>query len=48
MALYSRIIAWKISWIEEPSGLEFMGPQKAGYDWATEQNVHKLSLVKAS
>ena len=28
MALYSRIIAWKISWIEEPSGLEFMGHKK--------------------
>ena len=32
MALYSRIIAWKISWIEEPGGLESMGPQRVGHD----------------
>ena len=36
------------NWIEEPGGLESMGPQRAGHDWTTEHNAHKLSLVKAS
>ena len=25
MATHSSILAWKISWIEEPGGLQFMG-----------------------
>ena len=25
MATHSSILAWKIPWIEEPSGLQFMG-----------------------
>ena len=28
MATYSSILAWKISWTEEPGGLESMGVQK--------------------
>ena len=27
MATHSRILAWKIQWIEEPGGLQFMGSQ---------------------
>ena len=27
MATHSSIRAWKISWIEEPGGLQFMGLQ---------------------
>ena len=26
-AIHSRILAWKIQWIEEPGGLQFMGSQ---------------------
>jgi len=29
---HSSILAWKIPWTEEPSGLQCMESQKAGYD----------------
>ena len=29
MATHSSILAWKIPWTEEPSGLQFMGSQKS-------------------
>ena len=29
MATHSNILAWKIPWIEEPGGLQSMGPQKS-------------------
>ena len=27
-ATHSNILSWRIPWIEEPCGLQFMGPQK--------------------
>ena len=33
MATHSSILAWKISWTEEPGGLQSMGSQKVGHDW---------------
>ena len=36
MATHSGIIAWRIPWTEEPSGLQSMGLQRVGYDRATE------------
>ena len=35
MAPHSSTLAWKIPWIEEPGGLQSMGSQRVGYDWAT-------------
>ena len=35
MAIHSSILAWKIPWTEEPSGLQSMGLQRAGHYWAT-------------
>ena len=35
MATHSSILAWKISWTEEPCGLQSMGLQRAGHNWAT-------------
>ena len=35
MATRSSILAWKISWTEEPGGLQSMGSQRVGHDWAT-------------
>ena len=35
MATHSSIIAWRIPQTEEPGGLEFMGLQRVGQDWAT-------------
>ena len=35
MATHSSILAWKISWTEEPGGLQSMGSQRVGHGWAT-------------
>ena len=35
MATHSSILAWGISWTEEPGGLQSMGSQRVGHDWVT-------------
>ena len=35
MATHSTISAWRIPQTEEPAGLQSMGSQKVGHDWAT-------------
>ena len=35
MATHSSILSWRISWAEEPGGLQSMGSQRVGHDWAT-------------
>ena len=35
MATHSSVLAWRISWTEEPGGLQSMGSQRVGHDWAT-------------
>ena len=30
MATHSRILAWRIPWIEKPVGLQSVGPQRVG------------------
>ena len=35
MATHSSIHAWKIPWTEEPGGLQSMGSQRTGHNWAT-------------
>ena len=37
MAAYSSIIAWEISWTEEPHRLKSMGSQKVGHDLEAKQ-----------
>ena len=32
-ATHSSILAWRISWTEEPGGLQSMGLQRVGHDW---------------
>ena len=32
MATHSSILAWRIPWMEESSGLQSMGPQRVGDD----------------
>ena len=34
MATLCNILVWKIPWTEEPGGLESMGLQRVGHDWA--------------
>ena len=37
MATCSRILAWEISWTEDPGGLQSMASQRVGYDLATDK-----------
>ena len=32
MAIHSSILAWRMPWIEEPDGLQFVGSQRVGHD----------------
>ena len=41
MATHSSILVWKISFTEEPGGLQSMGSQRVGHDWAT--NIYLLT-----
>ena len=36
MATHSSILAWRISWTEEPGGLQSMGLQRVGHNLLTE------------
>ena len=38
MAIQSSILAWEISWTEEPGGLQSMRSQRVRHDLATEAN----------
>ena len=38
MATHSSVLAWRIPWTEEPDGLQSMGLQRVGHNWAT--NTH--------
>ena len=42
MATHPSIIVWRISWTEEPGGLQSMGSQRVGRNWAT--NTHWNAL----
>ena len=35
MATHSNTLAWRILWTEEPGGLQSMGSQRVGHNWAT-------------
>ena len=43
-ATLSSILAWRVPWTEEPSGLWFRGSQRIGHDWVTFSSltVHML------
>ena len=34
MATHSSILAWKISWTEEPGGLWSLGSHRVGHNWS--------------
>ena len=50
MKTHSSIPAWEIPGMEEPGGLQSMGSQRVGHDWATEQqqqqNVNEYKHVR--
>ena len=39
-ATHSSIPVWRIPWTEEPGGLQSMGSQRVGHDWATNISLH--------
>ena len=43
MATHSSILAWRISWTEEPRVLQSMGLQRVAHNWLT--NTHEQSEV---
>ena len=43
MATHSSILAWKISWIEKSGGLQSMGLQRVGPNWAS--NTFTIPLI---
>ena len=53
MATHSSSLAWKIPGTEEPGGLQFMGSQRVGHDWAhtqqwtMRQNLSLLGLYSS-
>ena len=49
-APYSSILAWRIPWVEEPGGLQSMGSQRVGHNFAPkqQQNVNAFALCNLS
>ena len=54
MATRSSILAWRIPWTEEPGGLQSIGSQSVGHNWATKhallisnflQELFKVSVL---
>ena len=45
MATHSSILAWKIPWTEEPGGLQSMGLQRVGHNWATNTSWLKVNYI---
>ena len=43
MATHSSILAWEIPWTEEPGGLQSIGWQRVGHDWATKQQQRECT-----
>ena len=43
MATHSSILAWRIPWTEEPGGLQSIGLQRVGHDWATKHSTEYLT-----
>ena len=45
MATHSRILAWRIPWMEEPGGLRSMGSQRVRHDWSDLVCTHVLKSL---
>ena len=47
--IHTSILAWRIPWREEPSGLQSMGMQRARHDWGTKHalmSIYYSSIYK--
>ena len=45
MATHCSIFAWRIPWTEEAGGLQSMGLQRVGHDWATNTFTCSISWI---
>ena len=48
MATHSSILAWRITWTEEPGWLQSMGSQRVGHDRATSLSLSYMSVYVLS
>ena len=50
MATHFSILAWKITWMEEPGMLQYMGSQRVRHDWVTSLSLRfrKFSAIISS
>ena len=48
MTTHSRTLVWKIPWTEEPGGLQCMGSQRVGRDWACKSTREYCPVHPAS
>ena len=46
MATHSSILAWRIPWTEEPGGLQSVGSQRVGHDWATSLSLSQSLALR--
>ena len=44
MVIHASIRAWKSPWTEEPGGLQSIGSQRVGHDWATKHSTSLLTF----
>ena len=44
MATHSSTLAWRIPWKKEPGGLQSMGSQRVGHDWATSHTCFQRNI----
>ena len=40
MATHASVLAWRITWTEEPGGLQSMGLQRVRHNWVTNTHTH--------
>ena len=45
MATHSSICAWRISWTEEPGGLQSTRLNRVGHDWSNLAQMHTILIV---
>ena len=47
MATHSSTPAWKISWMEEPGGLQSMGSQRVGHNCVTSLSLSRVCVLRS-
>ena len=47
MAIHSSILAWRIPWMEETGGPQFMGSQRVGGDWSNLAHILRSGETEA-